>query len=133
MIYYIANLVLAEQYSLACQLIQKYYLRMRNCTEVFKGNVWRLLALGQTRLLEIQNTQKKFTNVCKEPVVPSVEKTEKIEKSLQRAMLYFKRVDCHQGLGLVHLQLAMLHSSLNTPLDKRQTQSHDAHMANAML
>ena len=119
MIYYIANLILTEQYSLACTLIQKYYLRMRNCTEVFKGNIWRLLALGQTKLAEVQCTQKMFTNLRKQSDTPATDKIEKIEKSLERAMLYFKRVDCHQGLGLVYLQRAMFHNCLNNQLTEK--------------
>ena len=51
LLYYIVNLILLDQHNLVDQLIKKYFIRMKKCSEVFKGNVRRFQAIAQYRLL----------------------------------------------------------------------------------
>jgi uncharacterized protein YqgQ len=41
-VYYIANLILQEQYSLANSIIEKQLIRLKQCTNTFNGNIRRL-------------------------------------------------------------------------------------------
>ena len=54
MIYYLANLIILDQHNLVLSLIEKHYLRMKKCSDVFRGNVKRFQALCTFQLLQMQ-------------------------------------------------------------------------------
>ena len=48
MVYYLVNLILFKHYNMANSLIKKHFLKMRNCSEIFKANVWFYMKNGPT-------------------------------------------------------------------------------------
>ena len=51
MLYYLINLILYKQFNVANILVQKHYLAMTKCSEIFKANVRRYQALSLYRML----------------------------------------------------------------------------------
>ena len=88
LLYYIVNLILLDQYNFVDSLIKKYFLRMKTCSEVFKGNIRRFQAIAQSRLLIMQNEMKKLTNLHNQQEFVSA-KTDEIEKIIRHAIKQF--------------------------------------------
>ena len=59
-IYYVANLILLEQYSLAHSIIEKQLLKLKEATNTFKGNVWRMQGLCELQMLKTHCKKGKF-------------------------------------------------------------------------
>ena len=116
LIYYLANLILLEQHNLAQSLIEKHYVKMKKCSEVFRGNVKRFQALSTFRLLTINIEESKLqstrrgssTHRLKNSMLDLEVEAEKTERYLSRALRLFQRVDCAWGLGLTYFQTASL-------------------------
>ena len=53
LIYYLANLIILDQHSFALSLIEKHYLRMKKCSDVFRGNVKRFQAQCTFHMLQM--------------------------------------------------------------------------------
>ena len=98
MVYYLVNLILFKHYNMANSLIKKHFLKMRNCSEIFKANVRRLQALS----LQYEGIERK-----KKPQAVQSSKAElllfdKCDRRLKRAEKYFKRANSAWGLGLTY-------------------------------
>ena len=63
LVYYLANLILQDQYSLVDSLVKKYYLKMKKSSEVFRGNVCRFRALSLFQMLQMQTDTRNLTNI----------------------------------------------------------------------
>ena len=62
MAYYLVNLILFKQYSLARHLIKTHFLKMKKTSDLFKANVRRLQALalaegGRFQVIDKRNRQ----------------------------------------------------------------------------
>lgn len=117
LIYYLVNLILLEQHSLAQSLIEKHYVKMKKCSEVFRGNVKRLQALSTFRLLTINIEESKLQSFrrssisshrLKNSMLDLEAEADKTERYLSRAIKLFHRVDCAWGLALTFFQRATL-------------------------
>jgi len=62
-VYYIANIMLMEQYSLADSIIEKNLIRMPQCSPIFNGNIRRMQGICKLQLLRIRSKQWKFNNL----------------------------------------------------------------------
>jgi hypothetical protein len=65
-VYYIANLVLLEQYSLADSQIEKQLLKLKLSTGTFNGNIRRLQAICKLQMLKLRFSRIKYNQNIQE-------------------------------------------------------------------
>lgn len=91
MIYYLTNLILFKQFNVATLAIKKQFLKMKQCSDLFKANVRRLQAF-----VLVTSVQNPPTHDSKRQPVAAIKAAtqvdyDKCDRCLKRAEKYFKR------------------------------------------
>lgn len=108
-VFHIANLYLAEMDEIAQSIIEQQLNRI-SCKDLFHGNIHRFHALCMTSILE-KKLNTYFSTFS--PENPTKEElfsdNKKILHTLKKSQIYFDKIPCRWGTGLVHFQTAQLY------------------------
>lgn len=66
MTYYLANLVLSKQFSMAITLVKFHYSTMESASHLFKANFYRLYALALFYKIDLKHDTNQFSDSWQE-------------------------------------------------------------------